>query len=421
MKRLIIIATITPFLQAMEHVPAVLKDIPRGVQKYLEELPRISPPQSDDAAAKARVILDYLFFIGGYRDKEVQGHEMLMSKILDCIKNNAPIIRCMPGFPVATENADKVPFAHHQCFTMADFVALLTRNHISHEIAKVHKPGSSSVIYWEPFVYDLNKACVEALGHPVYSPERIEGYQNALKAMVAVFEPYVTLAKLDRETLNQLYQRKYASLPVEIDPALIQHYEFFWKGDLDNAVWLERSERRLFEQKRADLEKRFAQIRGKLFDQIKKTPQFDKIKKLLEARAYLNQVAKQLAVLAYQGSRRMALLMEHEIEGYHKQIRESVRPDYACVQKKIGTPVIYHAEGIAWHRVLVVNAQGLDSNVLCCVDLVPFKLIRHPVIHYYRVGTYDMAYSDEEGEKALQSSALDVKKIAREDASDPVQ
>ena len=86
----------------------------------------------------------------------------------------------------------------------------------------------------------------------------------------------------------------------------------------------------------------------------------------------------------------MAALMESEIDDYKNQIRESVRPDFTSVGKKIGTPMIYGAKGTPWHNVLIVHDVG--------VDLVPFQRLtkggRQPIVQYYHVGNHELPYVD---------------------------
>lgn len=385
MKRLLLIATITPFLRAMEHVPAVVKDLPQGVQNYLQALPKIELVTNDDPQHKAQVIIDYLFLMGGYTQPALPGRELLMQKVLACIQHNAPIIRCIPAFPAASSH--KVPTSDEQSFSMGDFVGLLTRNHISHEIARVHKPGSFVIIYWEPFVLELSKA-YEELGVSALSRVRIIAYQRALKNLVCLFEPFIQTSTLGFDDLNELYARKYAQIPVEMDPELLHHYETFFREDLESCRDLVR--RKLFAQRREELEKCFSIIKGASFDEVQKLPIFKKIQEMLQVRSQLETCAKHLAILAYQGGRRMALLMENEVDGFHQQIRESCIPNFASVQKKIYTQIIYGAKGTPWHNVLVTVSLGTKERVF--LELVPLKRLTNPTVMYYHLGDYALLY-----------------------------
>lgn len=163
--------TVTRVTQETRYaIPALFKDLPTGVLLYLESLPKIVPPlvNNDNPAeqniAHAVAITDFLLQFGGYTDKKVAGREILQNKVLDCIANNKPIGRCMPGFPVS--NAQKLPFDDKHAFSLGDLVGLLTRRHVSGEIAKLHKPGSALAIYWEPFIHTMNDFCQEMLGRP---------------------------------------------------------------------------------------------------------------------------------------------------------------------------------------------------------------------------------------------------------------
>ncbi len=216
--------------------------------------------------------------------------------------------------------------------------------------------------------------------------------------MVHCLEPYVQLGKPDAQALSDIYHRRYGVTPIKIDPTVLNqsekvklhNYEMFWKEDLSSDAWMDRSERILFNRNREDLEKKFPQIRGKSFDIIKNESIYRKIKSVLGARKHLHYVARRLAEIAFVGSQRVAALIESEVCDFEKQVRESVRPDFGSIQKKIGTPIIYRAEGTPWHKVLVVGAQG--------VELVPFEKLAHdakPVkIVYYRMGNHELAYID---------------------------
>lgn len=378
----------------MEYVPAVFKNLPKGVQVYIQNLPKITAENIDDPMQKSQVITDYLLQIDGYPNKNVEGRDVLQHKIFDCITNNKPIRRCMPGFPVDSASPNKIPFNNDKDgFSCGDLVGLLTCNHISCELSRIHKPGSSLAIYLEPFIDDMNKLCEEQLGYPQFSQERIKSHHAALKEMIGYLEPMVQLGKLPSGTIDQVYRDKYASLPIKIDPATIHHYQEFAEEDLDSKIWLERSEQRLFEQSKPELEKKYSVIKGKSFDEIKNLPIYKKIKGTLASRKYLNQVASGLAEVVFKGSQRMAKLMENEIPDYQEQIRESIRPDFSSVQKKIGTPIIYGTKGTPWHKTLVVKSNG--------VELASFKELvkgdKQPKINYYHIGDHALPYIDMQG------------------------
>jgi hypothetical protein len=401
MKNIIIIATIfASCIYGMEieqpHMkclPEVFKDLPRGVCRYLEDLPKIAPVDTDDPVCKSKIITDYLLDVGGYDNKNIDGRDVIQNKIHQCILQNRPIMRCIPGFPVSSANRDKLPFDDAHCFSMGDLVGLLTCNHISSEIAKVHKPGSCVAIYWEPFIHDMNAICIDKLKYPQFSMQRIKTYQDTLKQMIGLLAPHVQCGNPDSETIAKLYCDKYAALPIELDSNEIKFYEAFLREDLDTNILMEQSERILFEQHRPELEKKYEQIKGKSFDDIWKNSQCSslcrKIKTTLGARKYLHGVATDLAQCAYQGSRRMAKLMENEIPAYDTQIRESIRPDKNSVRKKIGTPVIYGAEGTPWHKVLVINASG--------ITLASYKDIakkKEPKVAYCSIGGRELGFID---------------------------
>jgi|GEM_PF-4847164 len=377
----------------VKSLPQIFTNLPLGVCNYLQDLPKITPVTVDDPVLKSQVITDYLLQMGGYDNKNIDGRDIIQKKVHQCILDNRPIMRCMPGFPVSSANRDKIPFDDNHCFSMGDLVGLLTRNHISSEIAKVHKPGSCVAIYWEPFIYDMNKICIDRLNHPQFSMERIKTYQDTLRTMIGFLAPQVCSGKPDSEQITQLYRDNYAHTPIELDPQKIHYYETFLREDLDNNVLMEQSERMAFEQRKADLEQKYEQIKGKSFDVIWKNAQYSslckKIKTMLGARKNLHAVAAELAQCAYQGSQRMAALMEHEIPDYDSQIRESIRPDKNSVRKKIGTPVIYGAEGTPWHKVLVVNDVG--------VTLASYKDLakkREPKIAYCCIDGHELGFVD---------------------------
>lgn len=384
---LIFIILITSSLIAMEHVPEAFKNLPKGVQSYIEMLPKIKVEDDACPAAKTKVITDYLLGFGDY-SIDVEGRKALEQKIFDCIKDGTPICRCMPGFPVAS---GKIPFNDQHCFNMGDLVGLLTRNHISCEISKVHKPGSSVSIYWEPFIYDMNRVCQEQLGHPQFAPERIAFYQNTLKTMISHLEPCVKIGTPNPEAITELYRKNYADIAIPIDQQKLKYYEAFLREDLDSDLWIDRAECIRFNQEKAALESKYPQIKDKSFSTLKSEPIFNKkIKSNLGARKHLNTVASALAKTVFIGSQKMALLMEKEIPDFHKQIRESVRADKMSVQKKLGTPIIYGSTGTPWHKVLVIESDS--------VKLVPYKELAKakPALSYYVIGNLELGYIDKQ-------------------------
>ncbi len=385
----------TQFTWAMEHVPLVFKDLPKGVQQYIQHLPKITPVgNTDDPYQKSRIITDYLLYIGGY-SAHVEGRDIIEKKVFDCIVNNQPIVRCMPGFPVASANPHKIPFEDKNAFSLGDLVALLTQNHISHEIGKLHKSGSYVNIYWEPLVYDLNQMCEDELGYPQFPKERIVSYQNTLKNMIRYLAPGVKIGKLDTGNIDEIYQQKYATLPVLFDDNVIHDYKVFMKEDLTTDAWLYRAESKLFNQKRAQLEanRKFQVMRGKSFDEIRKDRViYKKLQSLLGAKQYINNTAYKLAVTVLMGNKRMAALMENEIFDYQKQIRQSVRADYKSTRNKLGIPMIYGSNGTPWHKVLVV-----DSN---SVRLSSYKdvtdEVQYPYVQAYHIDNHELLYINQQ-------------------------
>jgi len=280
--------------QAIEHLPVVFSNLPEGVQKYLRSLPTIQQIESDEPIQKSKGIVDYLLRVGGYFGENIAGRDILEDKILNCIINDTPIYRCMPAFPAPSSNPNKIPFDDDHCFGMGDLVALLTRNHISGEIAKVHKPGSFLFIYWEPFIYEMNKITENAMGYPLYPETRITSYQDTLRLMINHLMPNVQLGKPEREELTSIYYQKYAHLPIIIDVDKVHYYYLFMKEELDSDIWVDRAERVLFNQYKAKLDNEYIQIKDKTFYEVKLLPIYAQISERFDLDAQLNKTERSL-------------------------------------------------------------------------------------------------------------------------------
>ncbi len=307
---------------AMEHVPDIFKDrLPKGVKVYLESLPKISTLKDDaDCVEKSKAITDYLLQFGGY-NTDVDGRDIVENKILNAVQAQEPIRRILPAFPVSSANPNKIPFDDEHSFGLGDLLALLTRNHISREISKIHRQGSTVTIFWEPFIDDMNQVVMSKIGVPLFSASRIYNYREALRDMVNYLDPYVTIGRLPGNKLETVYKDTYRDLKVAIEPDKLKDYVTFVESELDNP-------------------------------EMKK--QLSSAKK---------EVAKSIAETAYTGSKKVALMLQQEIPDYKKQIRESVRPNPLSVKDKIGTPMIYGTMGTPWHKTLVVDKDGVNLDL----------------------------------------------------------
>ncbi len=369
----------------MEYVPKQFADLPDGVQAYLKDLPKIKKVADDaDAQVRSTAIVDYLLNLGGYEDC-VDGRDVLQKKILRAIQNTEPLVRIMPAFPVASPNAKKIPFDDKHAFSLGDLVALLTQNHISHEIKKIYAPGSSSAIYWEPFLVDVNETIQKDLGHPFYTRERIASYQKTLHDMVTYLNPYVTIGTIPSGTLDEVYHKKYREFPIMLDmdnaetKDTIANYTTFWKEQLDDTA---------LKQKMT-------------IDLLAKGEQKKKIPEIINIR--IKDAAKQVAETAYVGSKREAIMLEKEIPEFDNMIRQSVRPDMFSVAKKIGTPMIYHSyqsSGTPWHNVLVVKPVSRFHSG--SVELKHYKEVEKKLEDYplkgYTIDGHELNYYSYEPE-----------------------
>src|SRR5579859_2027974 len=218
-------------------IPLIFNDMPQGVQAYLHALPKIPQGIYHTAGQKSKVITDYLLTMGGY-ENDVTGRHVLENKILDAIEHGRPIQRCMPGFPVSSSNPEKLPYDDKHAFGLGDLVALLTRYHISRELASIHQPGTTLDIYFEPYIYDMSHLCTDALDVPHCTQERIETYQHTLADMVSHLEPYVGLGKIDQ----QQYKNRYSCLDVDVDAQKMRYYQVFLREEFDNPALLEQAE-----------------------------------------------------------------------------------------------------------------------------------------------------------------------------------
>ncbi len=391
-------------LNAMEHVPSAFKDLPNGVRTYVNSLPKIKEVSDpSDIEKQSIVITDYLLKMGGYPDQDLPGRNELRIKVEESIKSEQPIIRCIPAFPVSSANENKIPFDDEHAFGMGDFVALLTQNHISSEIGKVHKKGSALHIYWEPWVYDLNAICSDMLGAPEYQQSRIDSYQSTLAGLVDYFKPKIELGIPNRKEMEVLYKTKYSNIPVAIDSIKKNNYKFFFEGDLDSSTWENRAEKKLFESAKAKplVGKLPNKLKTMPFDDIRKELQYEKkVKSQLGIQRYLKDTASQLAEAAIMGSQREALLMKSEIPYFDRKIRATVRPDRATVQDKVGTPMIYNKDGMPWHNVLIVQDAGIEIDTFKSISQSKKTYHRK----YYEVGKYALPYYYRETDRDVKTS-----------------
>lgn len=358
-------------IHSMEQPPRSISEqivhqqgLPQGVQSYLQNLPKISDEEimlakTADPHQKAVIITHFLLRFGGY-NSDVAGKDSLIAKMSDVIAQDKPILRCMPGFPISSQNKDKIPLNDDQPFSMGDFVALLTQAHVSKEITRVHAPGSSLAIFWEPFIHKMNKVCQQRLGSPLFSAERIAHYQGILQKMTTALAPHFRQPELCPQQINALFESTYEKIDIKIDQEKVKHYQTFMKGELETPEWMARAEEMLFIKERAELEKKYPALVGKTFKEIQNMSFYKRIKATLGARNHLHRIADELGEIAFVGGNQMARLMENEIPHYAQQIRQTVRADVSSVEKKLGIPMIFGSKGTPWHKMLVVKNNGVE-------------------------------------------------------------
>jgi len=334
--------------------PAAHQSLPEGVHQYLNNLPKIGKPVSENPAEKSRLITNYLLTLGQY-PLNIAGRDTVENKIHHCIVHQKPIIRIMPGFPVSSGNPGKIPFSDEHSFSLGDYVALRTQQHISQEIGSIHAPGSTLEIYQDPYIDDLNTVSQHKLGRPLFSEHRMKSYQSGLCSAVRLLEPQVTLGSLN---MKQAYaQDQYRNMKVNLDEGCIKELKLFVEDEIDHEDINKAHEQKRFQEVIADPNNG---LPNKTLDELKSDKH---TKRMLESKLQLRKHKKDaaliLAQVVYVGREKVATILRQQAPDYDDKLRMSIHGNPRSVEAKIKTPMIVGSNGTPGHNPLVVTQAGV--------------------------------------------------------------
>jgi len=296
-----------------------LKDVPQGAQRYLDGLSTIGKPTTQHPDEVSRLITNFILGVGGH-PLDVKGRDGIESTVHRCVSENKPIVRILTAFPIASHKLKGQ-------FSLGEWLALRTHQHVSKEIKSIYSPGSKLVISREPYIYQddkngFNAIVQKELGKPLYCPEQIQRYEAALSTCVEPLKPHVELGP----DLSQVYRQHYADMQVNAcDPQKLVHVGAFMEGELKA-------------------------LRDSLAPEDRKAF----TKKKIEA------CAKSLAMAADAGAQRKSKMVKEHTPGFSDTVYLTLygnRDDLSG--GKVLTPMIKGCEGTPWHSALVVKHDGV--------------------------------------------------------------
>jgi hypothetical protein len=165
----------TDHLGEMHH-----QEEPEIVSRYKSTLPPVMLPGEEN---KVQSILDYIQTVGGGKlcpDAEIATH----SQIDGYIKSGQPIEICILGFPCKSGNTDLKVMS--SAFDLADYLGLVTLQHLATGIGKIYKHGAKiTIINREPYIEELQEILEDELG--LEDCYQMNGYRAVLARLIASF------------------------------------------------------------------------------------------------------------------------------------------------------------------------------------------------------------------------------------------
>jgi pyoverdine/dityrosine biosynthesis protein Dit1 len=294
---------------AAEHLKMEMRDhLPSQVRYYLDCLPKIDRTLSDSSLTeKAKGVVRFVsrFFPITRTSQHIKAHlkgaDGLVDKILSYMLNQRRIILSLPAFPFKSLNAERKVLS--QQADMAEFVGILTLNHICCEIGIIYAPGARIHIFSDGLAFR------EVL--PITADE-YHAYKASLIKLIAPFSErlhFITPSEHD----YRLFLLMDKDIPVQMNPDKIAPMTIFAREEMKCSRYMKWKDTRPIS----------AEILGFLL--------------ALHSEMYQRFLKK-------------------TIPGYEKMIRLSVHP-YEDISQKWGISLIYGSMGTPWHNVLVMDNQ----------------------------------------------------------------
>lgn len=150
------------------------------VSRYKATLPQVMVPEQEN---KAQSILDYIQAVGGGK-LCLDAEQATLGQINGYIKSGLPIEICILGFPCKSGNSDLKVIS--SVFDLADYLGLVTLQHLATGIGKIHKAGAKiTIINVEPYIEELQELLAAELG--LEDCYQMNGYRAVLTRLIVSF------------------------------------------------------------------------------------------------------------------------------------------------------------------------------------------------------------------------------------------
>lgn len=376
-------------------------NLPKGVIAYLKSLPTIDNREEKNSENCCTAILNLLqkFSI----KPSPQGIDALKEKLLHQCNLQKTIELVFIGFACKANNTENKVLGINP--DLADYVALLTLNHICSQIKTIYSPGARIEIYTqEPFIHEMSSIAKEIGGLSFYAASHIAQYQDKITSLISLFNPQLKLSSIADIEHVYAQEKKQINL-ADTHNQDLQNYRIFMQESLDGILYNNAIEKKLFEELQNNTEARDAFINkfkkakksepfiqavkeNKSFEVISQLPFYkDSAGKELGIRNRKKEIAEKLAICALTGAYTMRMVMKKNIANYDSKIRLSVHAS-DNINEKLGIHLIYGSKGTPWHNTLLVSQKS--------IRLLPLKKSKNSgSICYYPIANQELGYINE--------------------------
>ncbi len=333
------------------------------LDEYQRKLPQIGMIEE---ATIAEQIVSFLCKFDFEPQKAKSGHKELAAQIQSFIDRNVTIEFSIAAFPLKSMNIEKKVIAllgGNSEFDAADYVGLLTLNHVCAQIQSIYSLGAKiTILSWEPYLFASNAIIQRILGVDLVSMQRYEAYQKDLRRLCGengcfsflatggyqdqanilqdLINSPVLQALMDSRDSESVYKKYYNDFELQ---AIITEASYIF-GELDCDFF------------RSAVQMKYSGIKDSGIEKC------------------LKVVAKQIACCFKEGRKLMAPVRQ---QSYGNSIYLSVRqPADGDVSKKLPIGFVYNSfsacslrTGTPWHNAFFIDQATKNIFLTSCSEI----------------------------------------------------
>lgn len=351
------------FFSTLSFSMDIQEEVPPFISHYKQSLPSIKGGE-DPAQAVGQLLLDLKI-----PTKEPMGEicdwTPLKEKIHLHMKTEQPLPLLMTGFPGKSTNMETKVIS--DCVDLAEYLALLTLDHLTREIKKVYAPGARITIISDGVVY-AKALLMKDTTHQRYGCDvlRLANHLGLSLKLLTLkdFQDTPTANMPPEEQRTYLLSAPFGVK--EESPEVLKGKKIFASEEFKCSTWEQHFENRARSELVSTSPKNQLSIKKNEFKRVQ---------------------TQELLTAITIGSQQFGTYVSTYYPGYEEVIRLSVHP-YGDVNYKLGIQLVYKSQGTPWHKAPVVTSHGVSLQYRKSIP-------KHAERKIFKVGDLELAYYEQ--------------------------